>query len=128
MEHPAPDGNVGVAWRAQFLLVGEDDTMPATNKEGTTILDRHFATPPAITAHAALDAETGAYSAALMAVLSPAMTARARAAIRRWPGYAPTPLQIGRASGRGSVCQYVSITVVAVSFKQNKDQIKGIAK
>src|SRR3546814_502674 len=67
--------------------------MPATNKEGTTILDRHFATPPAITAHAALDAETGAYPAALMEVLSPAMTARARDAIRRWPGYAPTPLR-----------------------------------
>src|SRR3546814_8384499 len=77
----------------QFLLVGEDDTMPATNKEGTTILDRHFATPPAITAHAALDAETGAYPAALMEVLSPAMTARAREAIQRWTGYAPTPLR-----------------------------------
>src|SRR3546814_20795825 len=28
-----------------------------------------------------------------MEVLSPAMTARARDAIRRWPGYAPTPLR-----------------------------------
>src|SRR3546814_10614183 len=91
----------------RFLLVGEDDTMPATNKEGATILDRYFATPPAITAHAALDAETGAYPAALMEVLSPAMTARARDAIRRWPGYAPTPLhrldRLAGALGLGAV-------------------------
>src|SRR3546814_2725037 len=67
--------------------------MPATNKEGTTILDRYFATPPRIAAHAVLAAETGVYPAALAEVLSPAMTARAREAIQRWPGYAPTPLR-----------------------------------
>src|SRR3546814_12805737 len=45
-------------------------------------------------------------------------------------GYKPTdPMrwdlreQIGRASCRERVCQYVSISVVAVSLKQNKDQL-----
>ncbi|MPZ11079.1 MAG: diaminopropionate ammonia-lyase [Kiloniellaceae bacterium] len=62
-------------------------------KEGQAILDRYFATPPGIAAHAGLAAQTGPYPAALAAVLSPDMTARARQAICGWPGYAPTPLR-----------------------------------
>src|SRR3546814_11909039 len=34
----------------------------------------------------------------------------------------PAPLQIGRASCRESVCQYVSISVVAVSLKKKKNK------
>jgi len=62
-------------------------------QEGPTILDRHFATPPRLTAHLDRDALQGDYPPELTAVLSPAMTARAGEAIRHWPGYAPTPLR-----------------------------------
>ena len=62
-------------------------------QEGPIILDRYFATPPRISAHAGCDVQDGAYPAELAAVLSPEMTARAAAAIRGWPGYAPTPLR-----------------------------------
>jgi diaminopropionate ammonia-lyase len=72
----------------------------ACTKEGLIILDRYFTTPPAITAHAELAAQAGPYPAELAAVLSPDMTGRARAAIRRWPGYVPTPLhQLDRLAG-----------------------------
>ena len=57
------------------------------------ILDHYFTTPPAITAHAGLAAQAGPYPPELLAVLSPDLTARARQAIRGWPGYAPTPLR-----------------------------------
>ena len=79
----------------------------ACTKEGLVILDRYFATPPAITAHAGLAAQAGPYPAELAAVLSPDMTARAHDAIRRWPGYAPTPLRrldrLADALGLGAV-------------------------
>lgn len=46
-----------------------------------------------VSAHVRRGAMKGDYPANLAAVLSPEMTARAREAIRRWPGYAPTPLR-----------------------------------
>ena len=53
----------------------------------------HFRQPPKIVAHVSNAALTGPYPQRLEALFPRALTDRAVAEIRQWPGYAPTPLR-----------------------------------
>src|SRR3546814_18524585 len=69
-----------------------------------------------------LEAAGGEDDAARREVLRPACQARGDAAAKTILQPDPPHLQIGRASCRERVCQYVSISVVAVSLKKKSKQ------
>lgn len=103
MEHRSAYGNAG---RWTVMVPGTCSRIGCA-EGGFVILDRYFATPPHLVAQVAREAPPGDYPGELAAMLPPDMTARAAAAIRRWPGYEPTPLReldrLAEALGLGAV-------------------------